>query len=46
MTSMPESAPKPTKATLPAMTPALIATPAWITFQPTVKYSNRTARRW
>ena len=39
------SKPKPIRAMLEAAPPAASATPASITFQPTVKYSRRTARR-
>src|SRR5262249_37687071 len=36
-----ESIPKPIRAMLPAMTPALILTSASVRFQPSVKYSKR-----
>src|SRR5215218_7941641 len=45
MTSMLESTPKPTRATLPASRPAPMATTPSMTFQPTVKYSSHRARR-
>jgi hypothetical protein len=45
MTSMLESTPKPTRATLPASRPAPMATKPSMTFQPTVKYSSHSARR-
>jgi hypothetical protein len=45
MTSMLESTPKPIRATLPAISPAPMATTASMTFQPTVKYSSHRARR-
>jgi hypothetical protein len=41
---MPESTPKPIRATLPAMIPAPMATTASMTFQETVNHSRRTAR--
>ena len=42
---MPESTPKPTRATLPTMRPAPIATTASTTFQATVNTSWRTPLR-
>ena len=44
ITSIAESAPKPIRAALAAITPAPIATTASATFHPTVKYSSHKAR--
>jgi AAA domain/Abortive infection C-terminus len=45
ITSIAESAPNPIRATLPAITPATMATKASTTFQATVRYSSHRARR-
>jgi hypothetical protein len=44
-TSIALSTPNPTSATLPATTPAVIATAASTTFQVTVNHSRSTPRR-
>ncbi len=46
ITSIPESTPKPTRATLPTARPTPIATTASTTFQATVNHSSQRPRRW